>query len=60
MTKGCPGRSTGWVTGYAWTFGDGGTSTEQSPSHTYTAAGKWKATLIVSGPGGAKSKGATI
>jgi len=52
--------SSGWITGWSWTFGDGGTSTEQSPSHTYTAAGKWKATLTVTGPGGSKSKSATI
>ena len=26
-------------TSYAWTFGDGGTSTVASPSHTYAAVG---------------------
>jgi hypothetical protein len=30
---------------WAWTFGDGGTSTEQNPSHTYTAAGTYTVTL---------------
>ncbi|MGI6374891.1 MAG: PKD domain-containing protein [Anaerolineae bacterium] len=32
---------------YAWDFGDGGTSTSQSPSHTYAAAGSYEVTLTV-------------
>ncbi|MDB5206583.1 MAG: hypothetical protein JWR72_1658 [Flavisolibacter sp.] len=32
---------------YQWTFGDGGTSTEQSPSHTYTSYGNYTVTLVV-------------
>ncbi|MFC5219011.1 PQQ-dependent sugar dehydrogenase [Streptomyces coerulescens] len=32
---------------YSWTFGDGATSTEANPSHTYTANGTYKATLTV-------------
>ncbi|MFF3484594.1 PQQ-dependent sugar dehydrogenase [Streptomyces sp. NPDC002701] len=32
---------------YAWTFGDGGTSTAANPSHTYTANGQYTATLKV-------------
>jgi len=33
---------------YSWNFGDGSaTSTAQNPSHTYTAAGTYKATLTV-------------
>lgn len=32
---------------YAWTFGDGGSSTIASPSHTYTSAGTYTVTLIV-------------
>jgi PKD repeat protein len=32
---------------YAWTFGDGGTSTSQSPSHTYATKGEYTATLTV-------------
>jgi glucose/arabinose dehydrogenase len=33
---------------YLWTFGDGGTSTDANPSHTYLVAGKYTAMLSVS------------
>jgi glucose/arabinose dehydrogenase len=33
---------------YAWTFGDGATSTAANPAHTYTAAGQYTARLSVS------------
>jgi glucose/arabinose dehydrogenase len=33
---------------YAWTFGDGGTSTAANPTHTYTGAGQYAARLAVS------------
>ena len=32
---------------YAWTFGDGGTSTEQNPTHAYNAAGSYDWALTV-------------
>jgi PKD repeat protein len=32
---------------YSWSFGDGGTSTAQNASHTYTAIGSYAATLTV-------------
>jgi PKD repeat protein len=35
-----------------WAFGDGGTSTEENPTHIYTAVGSYTVTLSVSGPGG--------
>ena len=44
--------STGGYTGSLWDFGDGVTSTLESPTHTYTAAGVYTVTLTVSGPGG--------
>ncbi|WNJ18160.1 PKD domain-containing protein [Pontibacter sp. G13] len=38
--------------GYEWDFGDGGTSTQPNPGHTYTAAGIYTVSLIISDPGG--------
>lgn len=35
------------ATSYAWNFGDGGTSTDQNPSHTYATAGFYTVTLTV-------------
>jgi PKD repeat protein len=32
-------------TSWSWNFGDGGTSTAQNPSHTYSAAGTYNVTL---------------
>ena len=43
---------TGVVTAYAWDFGDGGTSAEPNPTHTYQRAGSFGVTLVVTGPGG--------
>jgi PKD repeat protein len=37
--------TTGTVTSWQWSFGDGGTSTVQSPSHTYSSAGEYWVTL---------------
>jgi OOP family OmpA-OmpF porin len=34
----------GTIKSYAWNFGDGGTSTEQNPKHTYSSAGNYNAT----------------
>jgi gliding motility-associated-like protein len=38
--------------GYQWNFGDGTTSTEQTPSHIYTAYGNYTVTLIVTNSNG--------
>ncbi len=48
--------STGSITSYAWTFGDGGTSTLPAPSHTYAAAGVYTVSLTVTGPGGSNTQ----
>jgi len=45
-------QSTGAVTGWSWDFGDGATSTQQHPSHTYDVPGAYDVSLTVTGPGG--------
>ncbi len=44
--------STGSITSWSWTFGDGGTSTSQNPSHQYANDGTYSVSLTVTGPGG--------
>ena len=41
-------RSTGTPTSWAWNFGDGTTSTDQSPAHTYTTSGQFNVELSIS------------
>jgi len=41
--------STGTISTRNWTFGDGGTSGQTNPSHTYQYAGKFTVTLTASG-----------
>jgi PKD repeat protein len=40
-------QSAGSPTSWSWIFGDGATSSAQSPSHTYTAAGTYSVSLTV-------------
>lgn len=40
---------------YAWTFGDGGTSTDREPLHTYTVPGTYDVTLDIVGSTGCTS-----
>ncbi len=49
-------QSTGSITTYAWTFGDGTTSTTKNPSKVYTNAGTYSVGLTVTGPGGSNVK----
>jgi PKD repeat protein len=44
--------SQGGATSWAWDFGDGGTSTQQNPSHSYATAGVFAVSLSVRGPDG--------
>lgn len=44
--------SAGGATAWSWNFGDGGTSTAQNPSHTYTALGNYTVTLIATNANG--------
>ncbi len=55
--SGCTGSPT-----YSWSFGDGGTSVQQSPSHTYASAGtfNWSMTAAVQGVSCAKTGSITI
>lgn len=39
--------STNRIVSWQWVFGDGGTSTETNPSHTYTEAGNYDVSLTV-------------
>lgn len=51
--------STNNPTSWAWNFGDGTTSTAQSPGKTYAAPGAYLATLAASNAGGAGSIAST-
>jgi PKD repeat protein len=41
------------ITGWSWNFGDGNTSTQQNPTHTYSSAGFYDVTLTVTADTGA-------
>jgi len=43
----------GTIVGWVWTFGDGATSTQQNPPHTYTSAATYMVTLTVTDDDGA-------
>lgn len=45
-------ESTGVIETWLWDFGDGQSSTEQSPSHVYEDIGVYDVTLTTTGPGG--------
>lgn len=42
----------GPIDSHSWNFGDGATSTEQNPSHTYSRPGYYTVSLTLIGPGG--------
>ncbi len=48
-------QSQGNISTYHWNFGDGNSSTEVHPRHTYTVPGQYTVNLIVNGPGGSSS-----
>jgi len=49
----------GTIVGYSWDFGDGATSTQANPSHTYSAAGTYTVTLTVTDDQGATGSNST-
>jgi len=48
------------ITAYAWTFGDGGTSTQTSPKHAFFAPGTYTVTLVVTDARGSDSAEKTL
>lgn len=46
--------SDGSIVSYQWSFGDGNSSTQANPSHTYAAAGSYNVSLTVTDDGGAQ------
>jgi PKD repeat protein len=46
--------SDGTIVGWQWSFGDGATSSERSPAHTYAAAGRFDVRLVVTDDDGAE------
>ncbi len=45
-------NSTGEISDWLWDFGDGATSEDQNPNHTYSEEGTFTVSLTVSGAGG--------
>jgi PKD repeat protein len=48
-------QSTGNISSWSWTFGDGGTSISQNPTHAYITAGTYDVSLTVTGAGGSNT-----
>ncbi len=53
-------QSTGDITSWNWTFGDGETSPEQNPKHTLNDLGVYTVQLDVTGPGGSSRAEKTV
>ena len=49
-------KSTGTISSYSWVFGDGGTSNQETPSHTYDLAGVYTVSLTVTGSSGSDTE----
>ena len=49
-------ESTGDITSFLWDFGDGETSIEENPTHTYTDEGIYTVSLSASGPHGSDTE----
>jgi len=52
--------SSGSIDSWQWTFGDGGSSSLQNPTHQYSSDGSFTAILLVTGPGGSDSSSIVI
>ncbi len=53
-------RSSGMPLQWLWDFGDGTTSSEQNPSHTYTTPGRYLPRLMVYNSGGSDSSSSFV
>ena len=53
-------HSTNSPTSWSWNFGDGATSTEQNPAHTYTKPGVYTVSLTATNAGGSHTEAQTI
>ena len=49
-------QSQGIVTAWLWNFGDGGTSTDQNPSHIYSSPGSYTVSLMATNTAGSNTK----
>jgi PKD repeat protein len=49
-------NSTGSLTSWIWAFGDGNTSTEKNPVHTYNKTGRYTVSLTVNNPGSSSTE----
>ena len=52
--------SSGYVTAYNWTFGDGQASTQALPSHVYQSAGNYTAKVTITDSSGTKASASTL
>ena len=48
------------ATSYSWTFGDGGTSTQMSPTHTYLTTGTYTLTMVATNECGSNTTTQTV
>jgi PKD repeat protein len=48
------------ATTFSWTFGDGGTSTDQNPQHSYLSGGTYTVQLTATGTGGSNTTSKTV
>lgn len=56
LTVNFTNMSQGQYSSLSWTFGDGGTSNQENPAHTYNNPGTYTVTLTVTGPGGSDTE----
>jgi|GEM_PF-3715079 len=47
LTVNFTNQSTGYPSSYSWAFGDGGTSNQENPTHTYTTGGDFSVSLTI-------------